>query len=988
MKRVLPIVVVAVVLGLALLGWKTGGFGVFSSSDSGPGGTTVHAPEAAGTGPGLKGTAAAPATDPKTFEGDPVGRVDAKRGGAGVTGRVVDAASKAPLRFARVAVVLPPPELPLAVRSTKEGRFEIAGLPAGTWDLRVSASEHLGRTLSTPALADGPPADVGDVALKPRPPQTDGLEVRVSDESGNPVAGAKVSASTMPWGLYVSMGPERAGVSGVFSKEGVTDEGGVARFSPIPPEKYDVVVRADGYALEPVENVVVCTGRVERVRVVVKAGLSISGTIVDRQGVGVPKAYVTALHIPSFRGTGTALADASGAFTLPGLIPGMYWMFAGEDAAGDGQASGITAGSKGVRIELKGAGAIAGRVTYPDGKPATSFTVRPWTPGEFRYVYTRQFEFTDPDGRFRFPASPGTTNLDVAAEGAAVTTVSSVKVEAGATTNVDVKLAPEGVVKGVVTDPDGNHLADAEVFLERGVPPVPVREQYVRTDAEGAFALRGLPLESVKLHARHVSFATTVVDAVPAPPAAAKDVTIRLSRGARVLGRVATKDGTGVANRRVNLYKPERFDLFNAKATITDESGAFAFVGVAVGTYSASVGRFENMAPGPRQTVRVEAEGDVTVNFEVEGEAEATGSVAGRVTVGGVPAANSTVEAYDERGAGHAITAKTDAEGRYVVRGLKPGRITVHVTTASGAEDWDQGRIQTAGQTATVDFALGTASVRFTVAAATTRETVSGAWVTVERAEPGRGTGWENVKSSGQTSNDGKYSATGIEPGTYRVRIGGSGYAALVTEPFPVADGEAKDLGTLLLEAGSVLSGRVIDDAGAPVEAAGISVKNERGEPVFLFSMVTTGSDGRYSVPGLLPGRYSVLVDGRGLAPVERAVTLEGTSGATLDVTLLHGGSIAATVVDDRGAAVEGARIEVYDSKGVRVTKTLTIANFLDADASKTSADGKAAVADLVPGSYSVRASKEGMTLVGDPVVVGVSPRGTAPVRLVLRQGP
>ena len=50
------------------------------------------------------------------------------------------------------------------------------------------------------------------------------------------------------------------------------------------------------------------------------------------------------------------------------------------------------------------------------------------------------------------------------------------------------------------------------------------------------------------------------------------------------------------------------------------------------------------------------------------------------------------------------------------------------------------------------------------------------------------------------------------------------------------------------LQAGGSVSGRVSDDSGAPLEGVGVSIKNSRGEDVFLFNIGTTGSDGRYAL--------------------------------------------------------------------------------------------------------------------------------------------
>ena len=208
-----------------------------------------------------------------------------------------------------------------------------------------------------------------------------------------------------------------------------------------------------------------------------------------------------------------------------------------------------------------------------------------------------------------------------------------------------------------------------------------------------------------------------------------------------------------------------------------------------------------------------------------------------------------------------------------------------------------------------------------------------------------------------------------------------------LTEPFTLAEGEARDLGTIRLEAGGGVRGRVTDDRGVPVENAGISLKDASGRAVFLLSLSSTGSDGQYALQGVELGTYTIHFDARGYAPVDKPVRVEA-GGATADAVLPRGGALAVVAVDEADKPVEGAHVEIYDGAGQKVTKTLTIANVFDSDVSRTGAAGLATIPDLVPGTYTVRATKDGMALRGDPPSASVAPGGSTTVRLVLRAGP
>ncbi len=929
-------------------------------------------------GPRLEGAGPAGRRAPATAEdGLPVGVLTLTLGDGRLTGRVTG--SGAPLAGARVEPVLPPP-FRAALRTDAEGRYEIRGLPEGQHDVRASKEGWRGRTEVAPLLARGAVAEVPTIDLLPRPELADGLEVKVTDLDGRPLAGARVLATTLPWDLHLAMGPERAGVRDAVFKSGVSDEQGLARLTAMQPQTYSVAVTAPGMCTLAWAAVVVARGRVEKLTARLAPGVAIQGRVVDATGAPVPGARVLGFHQPSFMSSVMATAGADGAFTLDGLRPGRYWLMSFEDTRGRGQANPVTSPSAGTLIRLGGTGTVEGRVLDASGQPVPDATIRPHSAEPFGYVYSQVVK-AKADGTFSLPLTPGAWSLDAWNEAGVLSQGNKVKVELGKPSQTTITLPATGRVTGVVTDADGNHVEGAEVFVRMGgFPPGPNREQYARTDADGAFTVKGLGLETVKLHVRHPRYASTVWEGTPSAAAQPQPVTIRLGRGARLVGHVRGPQGRGVAGEQVNLFQ----NWFEPRTVFTDAEGAFAFEAVTAGTWQVSTGVFENGAPGEvRSGIVVGSEGTVVVDFDVA--AEGRGVLTGSVRLSGAPAAGAMVRVQDPSGSGAEVSTTTAADGTFRLEGVPTGSVRVFVQTLDGNSIVRFAEVDDKTLTGTLVVALGSSAVRGRVLSAA-GEPVAGAWVTLEILG-GEGDVWSRVKAQKTTATDGTYEAKGLEGGTYVLRVSAGEHAQHLSEPFPLEEGGARDLGDLRLQAGVTLTGRVTNDQGTPVEDATVSLKDAQGRPVFNFSLSTTGSDGRYAVHGLVPGSYTVRFEARGLSPDERAVTVSA-SGASQDGVLSRGGSVTVTVEDDAGRPLAGARLSLTDARGAPVTRTLSLVNLFDGDGGRSGEDGVATLSDLAAGTYRVRATREGWVQDGDEPAVVVPPGGGAATRVRLKRAP
>jgi protocatechuate 3,4-dioxygenase beta subunit len=927
--------------------------------------------------PELRGSKGPPRPEKEGyFEGDPVGVLDLKKGGAVLKGIVTGEGR--PLEHARVQPVLAPPLDALAVRTGKDGAYEIRGLEAGPYELRASAEGFRPRTVAPPPVAEGQTATVPPIDLSRRPPLKDGIEAKVTDPFGRPIKGAKVLATTMPWDLHLAIGPELTGVRDVIHRTGVTDDGGTVVLSPLPPEKYSVVANAPGFATLAFEDVVLAAGRVQKLTFRLGPAAAIAGVVVDENGRPLKDAFVMGLHQPSFASSVATKSLADGTFTLDGLREGNYMVVAGQDDHGQVVANPIKSPSGGNRLQLGGAGVVEGTIVRPDGRPVTSARVRPFRSGPFEYVYSMSREVKDDHGKFRMPLPPGAWRFHVQAEDGMMSQDVTTTVEVGKTSQVRIVIPVTGIVRGVVVDPNGDHVEGAEVYVRMGgFPPGPSREQYARSDADGRFTVTGLALEPVGLHVRHPRYADASFDAKPQLSSDAKEVTIRLSAGCRVVGRVADVEGRGVPGEQVNLFQ----NFFEAVTTFCDGEGNYAFEAVAPGTYQATTGRFENGAGGLMKSgIQVPAGGTVTVNFETKA---GQGGVSGVVRLGGNPVAGASITVTDRRGFDHVVTVTTDAAGKFEAVGLEYGDVRVRVDTQDGISATKSTRISQEEPNATVAVDLGSSTVRARVVDGAGAP-VSGAWVGVEITTPGESV-WSRTKAQKTSGQDGTFEATGLPGGTYQVRISSAEHAQFLTDTFPLAEGERKDLGDLRLAVGANLSGRVTDDTGAPVEDATVSLVDSTGRPVFLFSLSTTGSDGRYTVQGIVPGTYGVKFEAKGHAPYQASVDV-GASGATADGVLARGGFARVEVLDAAGQPVEGARVTLHDASGHPVVRTLSLVNLFDGDLGVTKADGLAEIPDLASGPYRVTAARDGFTASGDAAQVYVPPGGAASTRIVLQR--
>jgi protocatechuate 3,4-dioxygenase beta subunit len=503
---------------------------------------------------------------------------------------------------------------------------------------------------------------------------------------------------------------------------------------------------------------------------------------------------------------------------------------------------------------------------------------------------------TDPAGRFTLRGlAAGRHRLRVAGRGVLAAEVRFVDVP-GAPVRVLVSRRTD--VRGRVVD-GGRPVGGASVRLLLFGAAAPLS---ATTDASGAFAFDDLPEGRFRLWAAREARASAAqaVDRVGPGPFAPVDLV--MGPAAIVNGRVVdSASGRGVAA-RVTLVADDPDQPPRAATSSAD--GGFRVDGVPLGRWTADA-----FAPGyiSADAVRFEAGAGYAPSIALR----RGGVLAGRVVDGGgAPVAGATVLARSE-GGGADVSAETVAGrlGGGSAGGWDPGLALAAgadtgLVTATGLRFVPRGELGVLVGPLPFPPPAGAASVR--VAAPTGGAPGAAAGAPALPVDPA-------LEPRFVTDRDGRFRLTGLAPGRYRVLAAHPEFADGASPPREVElDGAPAEI-EVVLYAGLILHGSVVDERGAPVAGAAVEAKSGPSGPDPRYTV--TGADGRYR---LTPIATDVVLEvgapGHGSAAREIAVGPLG--GAPVlrreDFTLVQAdAALEGRVLDANGSAVAGASVRV-----------------------------------------------------------------------------
>ncbi|MCY2961713.1 MAG: carboxypeptidase-like regulatory domain-containing protein [Planctomycetota bacterium] len=512
------------------------------------------------------------------------------------------------------------------------------------------------------------------------------------------------SAASAPASFRVTL-LRRERLPAVSQPETATFRGSLAfAYEKLRAGTYDVYIEAPGFAVASRSGIEITDGSANDLRFELAPSRSVSGVVRDA-ATGAPIAGATVLaetRIPAqvlaldvdAEAAGWSAATrtrADGSFTLDGLDAEPVTLrvsAAGHAATWVPDVAARAATTELAPVELAAGGAVAGRVSRPDGSPwprAIVIASRIGNGGLGERMSYGMAQCTA-DGDYRIddlpPGEYVVFSFDPSASGTPATR--DLRIRGTELARLDLGATDRRTrLVGTVRDARGSGLAEMDVMLGHGGSGGARDSTWIatRTDAEGRFAFEGVDPKHYDLFVgRGLGTSFAIVDEVDVQLAPETRHDVTLAAGS-LRGRVLSIEGAPAAGTWIIVTdSADTAARFVGRAQ-TDRAGSFEVLGLAPGTYAVS-------AHDPRAGVAAVRVADLVVGNETRDvELRFAPGVELRVRVvdaAGHPVAGRAVRFTDERGVEWQFSAEgtTDARGVQAVPGLAPGRWRVGVDGA------------------------------------------------------------------------------------------------------------------------------------------------------------------------------------------------------------------------------------------------------------------------------------------------------------------
>jgi protocatechuate 3,4-dioxygenase beta subunit len=436
---------------------------------------------------------------------------------------------------------------------------------------------------------------------------------------------------------------------------------------------------------------------------------------------------------------------------------------------------------------------------------------------------------------------------------------------------------PQGAFEGrVLSWATGEGIAGAELTFEHAGAT-----SSVKTGAEGAFRFEpreaGVYRLALATAASYLPYAPewghSPISLSARSGERIRDITVYLFPAVTYVGVVRDPGGAPVAGASVQLLDPGSGGAAPAQAAerlVTDAAGEVRLVAADDALLEA---RHPSFSPArARVDFRAQASGRVVLRLGAKGDAPpAEETIEGRVVdARGDGVSGALVRAAYADDPPHleqlrpSPAAIAEADGRFVIEGLDPGRYDVRALAPPdvGLAPAEVEGVSSGARGLVLTLASAGGKVRGTVRDGATGEPVAAFTVLVTvRVGPLQR---RLYASAGVFDASGRYEVAGLVPGAYAVTVAAHGLAPAADVEFRIADppGEAETVDFALTRGGRV-TGTVLDEAtGAPIEGARVSVEGHLGSDgdLPLLASATSDASGEFAVGGLQAGLRSITI--------------------------------------------------------------------------------------------------------------------------------